>query len=235
MDEAWGRGSSIRKLKKLVPATFRNKYRHLWRIWCQYTQMRTAQIVQSFREPDLPTNQNNKVNLHLGCGNINHPEFINIDVLPLPHIHYVRRIDNLKIFKTETVDLVYACHCLEHFPASSTQRVLQEWCRVLKLGGVLRVSVPDFDLLLRIYEKTQNNIDNILGPLMGGQGNKFDCHFNVFNEEKLRREFEIAGFGSVSHWEPDSTNLTTFDDWSGRACMFKGKNYLISLNMEAIK
>jgi predicted SAM-dependent methyltransferase len=53
--------------------------------------------------------------LHLGCGNINYPDFINVDLMPASHVHYVRGINNLKPFKNNSVDLIYACHCLEHF------------------------------------------------------------------------------------------------------------------------
>jgi hypothetical protein len=43
----------------------------------------------------------------------------------------------------DLVELVCACHVLEHFGRFKIVDVLQEWCWVLQTGGVLRLSVPD--------------------------------------------------------------------------------------------
>ena len=84
------------------------------------------------------------MNLHLGCGTINHPKFINIDGIPKPHIHYIRSIDNLSNFSNNSVDLIYACHCLEHFPYHQIPGIISEWVRIMKKDSILRISVPDF-------------------------------------------------------------------------------------------
>ena len=43
------------------------------------------------------------------------------------------------------------------------------------------------------------------------------------------------GFLEVREWTPGSSELTTFDDWSTRKISINGKEYAISLNIEAIK
>ena len=93
----------------------------------------------------IPEVDNGKMYLHLGCGNINKENFINIDGFPYSHVHYVQSLDKLSNFDDDSVDLIYACHCLEHFRYSQTELVLREWYRVLENGGILRLSVPDFD------------------------------------------------------------------------------------------
>lgn len=43
----------------------------------------------------------------------------------------------------ETFDIVYSSHVLEHFPWTGADKVLKEWVRVLKVGGELRLVVPN--------------------------------------------------------------------------------------------
>lgn len=43
----------------------------------------------------------------------------------------------------ETFDIVYSSHTLEHFGLNDVQRVLREWIRTLKVGGELRLIVPN--------------------------------------------------------------------------------------------
>ena len=54
-------------------------------------------------------------------------------------------------FKDKTVDLIYASHVIEYFDRVEIVNVLSEWCRVLKHGGVLRIAVPNFQELSRLY------------------------------------------------------------------------------------
>jgi predicted SAM-dependent methyltransferase len=183
------------------------------------------------KTPDL----NNEINLHLGCGSINHPKFINIDGLPAPHVHYIRSLDNLSIFKSNTVDLIYASHCLEHFPYHKVQGVLGEWYRVLKKDGTLRLSVPDFDLLLNIYRESGNDIDSIMSALMGGQDYKYNFHMSVFTRSKLFSMLKNNGFKYIQEWKPFSCDLTSFQDHASCKFIVHGKPYPVSLNLEAIK
>src|SRR5205085_9397769 len=119
----------------------------------------SCKLIRHFFRPPFPKLEDGVINLHLGCGSVNHPNFINIDGLPAPHVHYIRPIEDLSPFKDNSVDLVYACHCLEHFRYKKVPDVLSEWFRVLKKGGILRLSVPDFDLLLEIYKQQGRDIN----------------------------------------------------------------------------
>jgi len=84
----------------------------------------------------------NNIKLHLGCGEKVIDGFVNIDVFPYPGVTvgFAEKLD----FDDNSVDLIYASHLLEHYPKDETVPVLEEWHRVLKLGGILRVAVPDF-------------------------------------------------------------------------------------------
>lgn len=201
----------------------------------QATKTNILKITRNFVRPSFPQLETEEINLNLGCGFINHPSFINIDCLPLPHVHYIRSIDNLSPFATESVDLIYASHSLEHFPHSQTKQVLTEWFRVLKKGGVLRLSVPDFDLLVKIYEQNSYDVELILHPLMGSQNYRYNFHMTAFNSKYLSKLLKSVGFQLVQPWEPGISEETTFNDFSVGKLPVNEKEYPVSLNLEAIK
>lgn len=185
--------------------------------------------------PKLPKAKDNKVYIHLGCGPINAEGFINIDVLPYSHVHYIRQVDDLSIFPDEYADLIYASHVLEHLSYHDVPRVLREWYRVLKKGGILRISVPDFDKIIKIYFAEQEDITAIIGPLMGGQDHPFNFHKAVFNEKYLKELLLSSGYRQVRQWDPDRVEMHDFEDWASRPIRIGEKKYPISLNIEAVK
>ena len=183
----------------------------------------------------MPKNADGKVLIHLGCGMGNDPRWINIDLLYLPHIHYIQDITKLNNFEDNTADLIYASHAFEHISHRDLHNVLSEWRRVLKPGGVLRLSVPDFNCMINIYRSEGNNIRTIEQPLMGTQDYKFNFHYSVFNNGYLTDLLKTAGFNEVREWNPKSAPYHSFKDWSSRHCKIDGREYPISLNLEGIK
>ena len=225
----------ITLLRKILPQSFRSRCRQKWNEIKFQSDISWGKFTRLFVRPPLPKVEDVGVNLHLGCGSINHPKFINVDGIPAPHIHYVRNINDLSPFKDESVDLIYASHCLEHFPHAVIQKMLEEWYIKLKKNGILRLSVPDFDLLLYIYKENHNNLDTIILPLFGGQDYKFNFHKTIFTKSSLTTLLKNAGFRDVCEWKHGLTDLTSFDDWSGRKITINSKEYFVSLNIEAIK
>ena len=195
-----------------------------------------GKILHFFLRPARPRLPNGELRLHLGCGKIDHPGFVNIDALPRRHVHYVQAVDRLGRFRDGSVDLVYACHVLEHFSHLRVPEVLREWGRVLKPGGRLCLSVPDFDRLLDIYNATGNDVDSILNPLMGGQEYAYNYHRIIFTRDYLTRLLLQAGFSRVHAWSPDDGGSGhDVNDWSRRPLLIEGKPYPVSLNLEAEK
>jgi predicted SAM-dependent methyltransferase len=186
-------------------------------------------------KPEYPKLKGNKRYIHLGCGRVNHPDFINVDLALYPHIHHLSSVEKLPMFPNNFVDLTYVSHCLEHIPHPKIIFVLKEWLRVLKVGGVLRISVPDFEIMVEIYQETKKDLTEIQGPLMGGQDSKWNIHGVVLDENYLTKLLKIAGFRNIRKWEHGSNEYTTFPDWSGKYVEINSKKYPISLNIEAEK
>lgn len=199
-------------------------------------RIQLGRLLRLFRRPPLPRLADGGTRLHLGCGKIDHAGFVNIDALPRRHVHYVQAVDRLARFRDGSVDLVYACHVLEHFGHLQAPAVLREWARVLKPGGKLCLSVPDFDRLLEIYRATGNQLDPIMNALMGGQEYAYNYHRIAFNQDYLTRLLLAAGFSRVAAWAPDDGGIGhDVDDWSRRPLRVNGTAYPVSLNLEAEK
>ena len=193
-------------------------------------------LKRRFIKPPLPKNSDGKVLVHVGCGEKNIPGFVNVDARPLAHVHVVTDdITSLADFASGSVDLVYMCHVLEHIKRDDIGKVLTEARRVLKQGGVLRISVPDFDKLVEVYNAAGKDMESISRQLMGGQDHQYNVHYGVFNYRRLSGLFTDAGFREISEWDPDHCQYHDFKDRASRKLKVNGKEYPISLNLEAVK
>ncbi|MEA3213374.1 MAG: hypothetical protein QOE70_6431 [Chthoniobacter sp.] len=175
-----------------------------------------------------------KLNLHLGCGIVNSPGFVNIDAMPMRHVHCVQPVDRLQKFRSGCADLIYASHVLEHISHRETLNVLREWRRVLKTGGVLRLAVPDFDVISRLYQDGGCDVAVVEGVLLGGQDYAYNYHKAVFTERSLTRLLAQAGFTQVRRWTYGSSPMTSLNDHSALILTHLGQSYPISLNLEAV-
>jgi len=181
--------------------------------------------------------ENEIVSLHLGCGQRYVPFFTyHIDTRPLPHVDYVTSADKLEMFEEESVDLIYACHVLEHFGRNKIGNVLAEWYRVLKTGGVLRIAVPDFAVLTKVYQIT-GDLQLVLGSIVGRQDYPGNTHYIVFDYTSLSKALKEAGFRDIHRYDWRDTIHKDFDDYSQAYIPHMDKEHgtLISLNVEANK
>jgi len=173
---------------------------------------------------------------HLGCGSKRLQGFVNIDCLPNAAVDVV---DNIAILETQadgSADLIYACHCLEHFGRNEVVDVLKVWNSKLKVGGTLRIAVPDFESVIKVYQKNKS-IQEVLGLICGGQRNEYDYHKMVFTFDSLTNLLEEAGFTGVKRYDWRLTEHSHIDDYSQSYLphMQKDSGCLMSLNVEAEK
>ena len=211
---------SLRELKADVGLRFRI----LW-----------GKSVRLIARPPFPEHPDGARYVHLGCGLIAHPAFVNVDAIPRPHVHFVSGIARLPMFADDSVDMIYASHCLEHLSYRNTPAVLKEWHRVLKPGGLLRVSVPDFDCLIDIYEAAGNNMGSIIEQIYGGHEDPYNIHMTIFNRAELERILIATGFENCRLWSPGSDELSKINDFSSYEKKIADRTYPVSLNLEATK
>lgn len=191
----------------------------------EWLKHRVKIIRRTFFAPPIPHNSEGKVYVNIGCGSDSAKEFINVDVLKFPNIHYVHDVTNLSMFPNSSVDLLYASHVVEHLPREKLFSTLGEWKRILKSGGILRISVPDLDNLITVYQAAGRDVSVIRDQVLG-QAPPFDNHYTLWNDKQTRRIFSELGFINIRKWDPKTTNHHDFQDRS---------SYPISLNVEMEK
>ncbi len=125
------------------------------------------------------------------------------------------RFNNGTVVPDECASDLRASHVLEHLSFREVPRALEEWRRVLKPGGRLRIAVPDFGKI-----SSTDRPKEWAYILMGGQIDDDDFHKSVFDETRLRTYLENAGMTGIKKWESSNTDS---------ACL------PVSLNLEAFK
>jgi len=101
-----------------------------------------------------------KIKLNIGCAwTMHHHGWINTDVLDQSafaqqHGYKFQKFDCRQgmPFDTESVDLMLSCHHLEHLTYKEGLAFLKECRRIIKPTGVMRIIVPDTQLLMDTYE-----------------------------------------------------------------------------------
>jgi len=188
--------------------------------------------------------KNKKIQLYLGSGKRNIPGFVHVDLDDYPHLDYRHDIVDLPMFSDNSADLIYTSHSFEYFDRQEGERVLKEWRRVLKPGGVLRIAVPDFEAMVKVYLKHGKVMEHkgILGPLYGRmavkKGNKesFIYHKTAYDFNSLKKMLQTAGFKNIHRYDWQKTIHKDYDDHSqAYVPHMDKKGILVSLNVEAKK
>ena len=165
--------------------------------------------------------------LNLGCGDKPLDGWTNVDggdgewydAPPDERVIALDAFVAMAALPSGSADFVYSEHFFEHFTVDEGRRLLAEWRRILKPGGVVRVVTPDLEREARLYlgldrpatdEAIQAHRRGWLGTryrfLPGetltrgtvlNQGMRLDGHKFVYDEQTARQAFELAGFAGV--------------------------------------
>ena len=176
--------------------------------------------------------------LSVGCGPVNFGnDWIHVDGGDHSHIDS-KNIVNLDKYADNSFEVIYASHVLEYFDRTEVLTVLDEWSRVLKTGGKLRIAVPDFEAMVKLYLEKDYQIESFLGPLYGKMpmSDETIYHKTTYDFRSLEQVLLGAGFSSVDryNWRHYDVHLQN-DDCSQAYLpkMDKENGTLISLNIEA--
>ena len=104
----------------------------------------------------------------------------------------------------ESFDEVKANHVLEHIRWEETDETLEEWIRILKPGGLLKLGLPDLQSAAKRILAHPEMTPLMLGVIYGDQQSKFfnahqdaGVHLTGFTPEDIGARLERLGMGQV--------------------------------------
>lgn len=162
--------------------------------------------------------------LNIGCGSVFHSDWINLDKLPLSSDVKPYDICDRLPFVDAEIDACYSSHVLEHLSPEEAQRFLTDCHRILKSGSVIRLVVPDLEMIARLYlqyleesrlgnSSVEANYDWMVLELYDQSIRKFPGgemqHF-LLNPHLSNRDFILSRIGqeAKNFWEMDLTQVS---------------------------
>jgi len=184
-------------------------------------------------EPDeqKPASHSPVRRLHIG-GQVKHPEWEILDANASELTDHIGNANDLSMFEDNTFDAIYSSHVLEHFSYQvELSKVLAEWYRVLKPGGIMYASVPNLEVLCKLFLMKDQLSDqdryHVMRMMFGGQIDPYDFHKVGYNEAILGSFLNYAGFKNIQR----HNHFGIFNDTSE----MKYNDIPISLNVTAVK
>lgn len=184
------------------------------------------------------------IKINMGCGKRNFGnDWVHLDGYSQSKKFHIGQDKLTDIYGDNTVDLIYASHVIEYFDREEIVPLLEEWVRVLKPEGILRVAVPDFRAMACLYIMghlgKKYPLEQFLGPLYGKMDMKDSAiyHRTVYDYDSLRSLLESIGLHTVRRWDWRKVEHGQFDDHSQAYVphMDKENGTLISLNLQGYK
>ena len=140
--------------------------------------------------------------LHLACGRNIILTWVNVDLDDCAEVIGWDLRKRLPI-ANGTVDFVYAEHFIEHISLDDGERLMRECHRVLKPGGVVRLSTPDLAFVVEKYQQGDISEWANMGWLpstpcrMLNEGMRLWGHNFVYDRPELHALLGRAGFKAV--------------------------------------
>jgi predicted SAM-dependent methyltransferase len=129
-------------------------------------------------------------------------------------VDFIGNITDLSQFEDNSIEEIYASHVVEHVAQKDVEKTLKGIHRVLKDNGKFYVSVPDMDLLCKIFidPKAPYNVKfYVMRVMFGGQIDEYDFHYFGWNLEFMKNFLTKAGFKKIERVKSFSMFKDTSD------------------------
>ena len=152
--------------------------------------------------------------LHVGAGPMRLEGWLNSDLIAGEiQLDVTRRLP----FEDGTFAYAFGEHLIEHVPRDTGERMLAELLRILRPGGVLRLTTPDLKKIIAIYEDRNPEVSrdeytrylaSLTGKDYGQPSEVFNDylrlwgHRHVYDEDDLMGSLLRTGFSKVVRVEP---------------------------------
>lgn len=139
--------------------------------------------------------------IQLGCGSNRLQGWENYDIdvditRPLP-------------FESNSTDIIFCEHCIEHIEYEECQAFLSECHRSIKDGGILRLTTPCLDKIISIrdeeyirwcndrFSRRLPTFGNMMNTMFRSHGHKY-----IYDRETLETMLRNSNFRSMTFFEP---------------------------------
>jgi SAM-dependent methyltransferase len=177
------------------------------------------------------TNYDNSYSLYLSRHSIHIIKLMNImKIISDKKLKLIEKYKEQKIIwadivnhipeENNTVDVIYLSHVIEHIDEHEVGKLFNEIKRVMKHGGVLRISVPNIRILVEDYLKNRDADQFIERTMLSNKRPKsiFDKlqiilvgtrnHQWMYDEQSLVKLLNRFEFKNIKVLEPGITNIT---------------------------
>jgi predicted SAM-dependent methyltransferase len=145
-----------------------------------------------------------EVKLHLGCGTVYKPGFVNVDLRADSVADVVADVMRLP-FPDGSVDRIEAFQVLEHFDLVHSRYVLAEWSRALAEDGTLVIETPDVEQTLEKFVRSDLKSQERTLQWVFGIDSPGLAHKTGFTRDILASALKEAGFDSI-RWRKQETH-----------------------------
>ena len=188
--------------------------------------------------------------LQLGCGGNFLAGWLNTDLEPLsPTVLYLDASMPFE-FPDNSFDYIFSEHMIEHMPYAAGVNMLKESFRILKPGGRIRITCPDFQFLLGLYTNRERLnkeysdwacTDDLKWPpfkhplftinnYMRAWGHQF-----IYDQEVLASTLSMLGFDEIESYAIQESDDPLLCNLEIPSRMRPGYLQLESMTLEAVK
>lgn len=143
--------------------------------------------------------------IEFGCGETpTKPGFLTCDIRDLPGIDFVCVAWDIdRHVGEDSVEEIFSRHFFEHLTFQQGQRLMGTWYRILQIGGVCEIMVPNMDYHIQQWLNPKNNKDfahacaGFWGWQRGTFDDTWDIHKSGYNYDSLARLMAVTGFREI--------------------------------------
>jgi len=141
-----------------------------------------------------------KIRLDVGCGKNCSKGYIGVDMDDTLKVDIVHNLENAPMpIEAGVIDEIYTSHTLEHLSGLGYMHAMNEFWRVLKIGGKVRIIVPYFRTKVAVQDPThrmQFDVDSF--KYLDQETSAWDyynnpllyCNFEIESNELKGKDFE---------------------------------------------
>ncbi|MDO8648415.1 MAG: methyltransferase domain-containing protein [Candidatus Peregrinibacteria bacterium] len=162
-----------------------------------YTKMQCSKRAEEWKAKSF---RGAKLDICGGRNPLNPQEYLNVDFVALPKVDLVFDLREKFPIPDGVIEEVFSAATLEHFRKPHVHHILREFHRILKPGGLLRVSTPDIEAIAKgLLAGDDLDVINqhFFGKFKSNETEDLDLHKWMYPAGKMIEVLQEMGFTDV--------------------------------------